>query len=424
MQPASEIIGSSSLLAQAGAALPALIEEPVGVLAVLLTVLALVFWSKQRPWGARLFNVIPAVVFCYFVPTTLSGLGLIPSQSPLYDWVKEYILPSSLLLLTLSLDVPGILRLGPKAGVMLLAGTAGVVLGGPIALLIWQSQLPQDAWRQMAYLAGSWIGGGANAVALQRTFGASDASISPIIVVDVALSNLWTGVLLYLAGRHARIDRWLGGDASAMTRLEHRMAEFERRVARTISLADLLTILALGFGLTWLAHVAGQALPRLGFFARMEGCVNAFAWKIILVGVAGVALSFTRLRSLEGAGASKFGTAMMYLLIASIGAGADFRRLLHGEAGYFLALAVTWMAVHVAVVLAVGKLIRAPLFFIAVGSQANIGGAASAPIVASAFNPVLAPVGVLLAIAGYVVGTYGGLLCVNLCRWTLGGSSP
>lgn len=410
----------SVLLADAPAALASagdvLIQDSAGILAVLLAVLAIIFrLAEHRVWG-RLFKIIPALVFCYFIPTALSTAGIIPVECELYEWVKHFVLPACLLLLTLSLDVKGILRLGPKAGIMLLAGTAGVVIGGPIALLIWQHHLPEEAWRVMAYLAGSWIGGGANAVSLQKTFGASDAAISPIIVVDVAIANVWMGVLLFLAGRHAAVDRWFGGDTSAITALERRMEDFQERVARIPSVKDLMTILALGFMAAWLAHLAGRQMMEYELFARYDDYLGAFAWKVIIITTVGVVLSFTRVRMLEGAGASKIGSVMIYLLVACIGAGADFKQLMDEEARYYLALGATWMLIHVIILLAVGKLIRAPFFFVAVGSQANIGGAASAPIVAGAFNPVLAPVGVLLAIAGYVLGTYAGIACINICR--------
>lgn len=391
-----------------------LITDPAGLLAVLLTVLAIIFWAQSHRVGGRLFKIVPSVVFCYFVPTTLSGFGVIPNESPMYEWVKQFILPASLVLLTLSLDVPAIMRLGPKALIVMLAGTMGIMLGGPIALAIWQHWLPDDAWRRMSYLAGSWIGGGANAVALQKTFGVSDAAISPIIVVDVAVANMWTGVLLYWAGRSDRVDRWLKADASAIRILEGEIQDFQNSVTRPASLRDLLYVVAIGFGFAYLGHAVGKWIMGLEFFARLGDYLNAFAWKVIIATTAGVTLSFTRMRKLEGAGASKIGSLMLYLLIACIGAGADFRRLT--ESGAFLGLGLTWILIHIGCVLLVGKLIRAPFFFIAVGSQANIGGAASAPIVAGAFNPVLAPVGVLLAILGYVLGTYGGLVCVNLCR--------
>ncbi len=391
-----------------------LITDPAGLLALLLAVLAIIFWAQSHRVGGRLFRIVPSVVFCYFVPTALSGFGVIPNESPMYEWVKQFILPASLVLLTLSLDVPAIIRLGPKALIVMLAGTLGIMLGGPIALAIWQHWLPDDAWRRMSYLAGSWIGGGANAVALQKTFGVSDAAISPIIVVDVAVANMWTGVLLYWAGRSDRVDRWLKADASAIRILEGEIQEFQDSVTRPASLRDLLYVVAIGFGFAYLGHAAGKWIMGLEFFARLGDYLNAFAWKVIIATTAGVTLSFTRMRTLEGAGASKIGSLMLYLLIACIGAGADFRRLT--ESGAFLGLGLTWILIHIGCVLLVGKLIRAPFFFIAVGSQANIGGAASAPIVAGAFNPLLAPVGVLLAILGYVLGTYGGLVCVNLCR--------
>ncbi len=423
MVPVTTNMADGSATTQPVESIAPLIQSEAGVLAVLLVVLALIFWTSQQRGIGAIYKVVPALVFCYFVPTTLSTCGIIPVECELYKWVKHFVLPASLLLLTLSLDVRGIVRLGPKAGIMLLAGTAGVVIGGPAALWLWQSKLPADAWQPMAYLAGSWIGGGANAVALQKVFGASNAAISPIIVVDVAVANVWMGVLLFLAGRHAAVDRWFGGDTSAITLLERKMEDFQARVSRVPSLADLLVILAMGFALAWVAHVVGLRMMDVPFFAYLmdKGFLNAFGWKIVIVTTVGMVLSFTRARNLEGAGASRIGSVMIYLLVACIGAGADFNRLIEPEARYYLAMGATWMLFHIVILLTVGKLIRAPFFFVAVGSQANIGGAASAPIVASAFNPVLAPVGVLLAIAGYVLGTYGGLICINVCRWVVGG---
>lgn len=401
----------------------ALIESPEGVLAILLATLATVLGIATHPTAGRVFKVVPALVFCYFVPTTLSTLGVIPSDSALYQWVRQFVLPASLVLLTLSLDLKGIVRLGPKAGVMMLAGTTGVMIGGPISLLIWQHQLPPDAWRTMSYLCGSWIGGSANGAALQKTFGATDAAIAPLIVVDAVLAYTWMGLLLILAGRAGRIDRRLGADASALAALERRMRDYPVHPARIPSLADLMMILAFGFGLAWAAHAAGLRLVNVPLLAalRDRGVLDAYGWKIILVTAAGVLASLTRARSLEGAGASKIGALMIYLLVACIGAGADFKRLSEDGSGYFFALGATWMLVHAAVVLLMARLTRAPLFFAAVASQANIGGVASAPVVAGAFNPALAPVGVLLGVLGYALGTYGGWMSVQACRAVAGG---
>ena len=396
-----------------------LVESEIGLLAILLSVLAVIFWVDQHPVIGRIFKVIPALVFCYFAPTALTAFHIIPAKAELYEWVKEFVLPASLLLLTIALDLPAIVRLGPKAGIMLLAGTLGIVIGGPIALFLCQDSVGPDAWRPLSYLAGSWIGGGANAVAVQRSFGASGADIGPIIVVDVAVANVWTGCLLFLAGRHAKVDSWFKGDTSAITKLEAKMHDFQERVARIPSIGDLIIILALGFGLSWASHVAVDWFMRDEAFAAFtEKRFGDFAWKVVLATMLGVLLSFTPVRNLEGAGASKIGGVMIYLLVACIGAQADFDRL--KEAQGFLLIGVIWIFIHIAVLLTVGWLIRAPFFFIAVGSQANVGGAASAPVVAGAFSPVLAPVGVLLAIAGYVLGTVCGIFCIWLCQRVVG----
>jgi len=126
-------------------------------------------------------------------------------------------------------------------------------------------------------------------------------------------------------------------------------------------------------------------------------------------------LSFTKARELEGAGASTIGSLFLYILVATIGMKMDVLAIFENP-GFFL-IGLCWIMVHVIVLLIVGKLINAPFFFTAVGSQANVGGAASAPIVASAFHPALAPVGVLLAVLGYALGTYAAIFCAEVMRF-------
>ncbi len=409
-----------------------LMQHPAGILAVLLSVLALIFWLAAHPAIGRVFKIVPALVFCYFVPTLLTTLGIIPDSSPLYSWIKTFVLPASLLLMVLALDLPGILRLGPKALVMLLTGTFSVVIGGPIALLVTGPWLPDDAWRGLSALAGSWIGGGANFVAIGEAAEASDTLMATMVIPDVFCANVWTGILLFLSGRQHRIDAKTGANTQALRDLESRLTEFQARTTRVPSLADLLMILALGFGASWLSYKLGwhlyDGLEHLAnatdgsvltwLSQQLNESIKPSTWKFIIVTTLGVALSFTRLRNLEGAGASKMGSVMIYLLVACIGASADFRKIV--EAPEYVLTGFVWIVFHIVIMLVVGRLIRAPLFFVAVASQANIGGAASAPVVASAFHPSLAPVGALLAVAGYVLGTYCGLLCMYLLKIVAG----
>ena len=382
------------------------------MLAVLLAVLATLFAMDRHPVLGRVFRVVPLLVFAYFVPTLLSNLGVIPLDSPLYAFVKRWLLPASLVLLTLSVDVRAILGLGRNALTLFLVATASIVVGGPVAYLalgwLLPAELGDQAWKGLAALSGSWIGGGANFIAIGESVGASDSTISLMVVVDVAVANVWMAVLLWFAGREEAMDARLGADRSTIEALRAKVEQFRARVSRPTSLPDLLGMLAIAIGGTALATFAAHHLPPLGDVVRQ------FTWVAILVTALGLGLSFTPARRLEGAGASAVGSVFLYLLVATIGAHAEFARVV--EAPVLVAIGAVWMAIHAGVLLLVRRRLKAPIFFLAVCSQANVGGAASAPIVASAFSPALAPAGVLLAVGGYVLGTYAGLLCAVLLR--------
>ena len=389
------------------------IQEPVYVLAVLLGVLAILFTANRTRAGNRFFTFIPLLVFAYFVPTALSNSGVIPIESPLYDFIKTWLLPASLVLLTLSVDIPAILKLGPKVLVLFFSATASVVIGGPLAYiavgLVWPaavSELGDQAWKGLAALSGSWIGGGANMVAIGESAGATDATFGLMVVVDVAIANVWMAFLLGFAGRDEAMDVKIGADRSSIDDLRKRVEGFQESVSRPTNLPDLLMICALGIGGAAIATGLSALLPDIG------NIVKGFTWVVILVTTLGVGLSFTKLRNLEGAGASSVGSVLLYLLVASIGAKANFAGV--GEIPGLVLIGALWMLFHVVVLFLMRRWMKAPIFFLAVGSKANIGGAASAPIVASAFHPSLATVGVLLAVFGYVLGTYAGLLCAFL----------
>ena len=388
----------------------------MAVLAVLVAVLAGLFSLNTTAAGTRVFKVVPLLVFAYFVPTALSNTGIIPvaSDFTLYAFVKTWLLPASLVLLVLSVDVPAILGLGRSAVALFLAATISIVIGGPLALWILGGLIPAEmgdqAWKGLAALCGSWIGGGANFTAIGESVGATDSTLSLMVVIDVAVANVWMAFLLGFAGREKAMDEKLGADRTAIDRVRKKIEAFQAEVSRPTNLPDLLSMLALAFGATALSRWLAPQLPQ-------SDIVSEFTWVIILVTTIAMGLSFTRLRRLEGAGASRVGSVFLYLLVATIGAKAEFRKVFEPENVGLLAVGALWMCFHIVILLSVRRLLRAPIFFAAVGSQANVGGAASAPIVASAFHPALAPVGVMLAVAGYVLGIYAGLLCAWLLQW-------
>ncbi len=394
-------------------AIPSLLSNPFVSLAILLAILFLIRWLERTRHVAFLFKFIPSLVFYYFLPTCLNMLGLLPRESPLYVWVKTYVLAASLCLLTLALDVRAILRLGRTAAAVFAASSLSIMIGGPIALAIWKSSLPPDAWKAMAWLAGSWIGGAANAVALTSSFQVSDQAAAPLIVVDVIIAYAWMAVLLFLAARHRQVDRLLRADPAQCAALESRITSPPIASSRSPHWLSLVLIAIFGLLVAFCSKTGAAAWLGTTVGSSLKTVLDESAWRVVFATTIGAALSFTPARQLESRGASRVGMFMLYLLVACIGAGADLSALRH--AGGYLALGLTWMAIHIVILLTVGRLLRAPLFFLAVSSQANIGGPVSAPIVAAAFHPALAPIGVLLAIAGYVVGTYLGLLCIYLC---------
>jgi uncharacterized membrane protein len=386
------------------------IQEPFAILAVLLGILAGLFAFNSTPLGKKVFTFVPLLVFCYFVPTALSNLGVIPLSSPLYTVIKRWLLPASLVLLTLSVDIPAILGLGRKVLILFLSATATIVIGGPLAYLALGWMVPEamgdQVWKGLAALSGSWIGGGANFIAIGESVGAHDSTISMMVIVDVAVANVWMAYLLFAAGKDKKLDEKIGADRTSLEKLRAKTQAYMNEVATVTQLKDLLLICFIAFGATALAQYLSGHLPDIGKIVR------GFTWVVIIVTTIGVALSYSPLRRLEGAGASKVGSVFLYLLVASIGAKAEFAKVI--EAPALVLVGAVWILFHAGILLALRRAIKAPIFYMAVGSQANIGGAASAPIVASAFHPTLAPVGVLLAVGGYVLGTYAGLVCAFL----------
>ncbi|RKD86445.1 DUF819 family protein [Mangrovibacterium diazotrophicum] len=402
----------------------ALIQSDAVTLGLLFLLLAGIFYTSNSkiPFFAKFYKVVPMLLLCYFLPSLLTTFKIVDGEnSNLYYVASRYLLPASLVLLTLSINLKEVFKLGSKALIMFFTGTLGVIIGGPLAILIASAVNPdlvggagpEAVWRGLTTIAGSWIGGGANQAAMYEIFKPSDHLYSIMITVDVLVAEVWMAVLLIGVGKSHRIDKFFNADASSVETLQKKMHDFSQKIARIPSTTDLMVILAIGLGVTGLSHlIADFVAPYIEVHAdylKKFSLTSKFFWLIILATTGGIGLSFTKLRNYEGAGASKIGTIFIYVLVATIGMKMDISKIFD-NIGLF-AVGAIWMAIHVSLMLIVAKLIKAPFFFLAVGSKANIGGAASAPVVAAAFHPSLAPVGVLLAVLGYALGTYGAWIC-------------
>ena len=413
----------------------ALIQNDAIVFGVLAATLAGIFYAEKHPAFTKFFNVVPTLLLCYFIPSFFTSLGLIdPEVSNLYYVASRYLLPTCLALLTLSIDLKAIAKLGPKIIIMFLVGTVGIVLGGPIALTIvgyfspevLGGNSPDAVWRGLAALAGSWIGGGANMAAMEAMWIVPGELFSKMVFIDLLFANLWMATLLYMAKRADVMDAKAGADVAAIEEIKIRVMEFEKTHMRIPTFHDLMFITGLGFGITAIAHACAGVLgpyikENFAVLHHWFSLGSTFFWIIVLATIGGTLLSFTRVRDLEKAGTTKVGTVMLYFLVATIGMKLDIRSIFSAESLPLVAIGAIWISIHAALLLIMRKVLNAPVFFMAVGSQANVGGAASAPVVAAAFHPSLAPVGVLLAVLGYGIGTFAAVICATLMKLVSGG---
>lgn len=443
------------------------------IFGVLSVILALIFYTSNLSSFSKFYKVVPTLLLCYFLPSVLTSLGLIADKwidvdaaishlqglygnlssvgtleelksyivdnkvpvssynefmggSKLYYISSRFLLPASLIFLTLSIDLKGIMKLGSKALIMFLTATIGVMIGGPLAILFFKYFSPEiltavegsELWKGLSTVAGSWIGGGANQLAMKEQWGVGDSLFSIMVVVDVLVAEVWMAFLLLGVAKSDKLDRFFKADNSSIKSLKDKMEKFTLETARVPSFNDLIILLGIGFGFTSLSHFFGENLSAFikeqAPFLVDFGLGSSFFWLIILATTFGIILSFTKAKSYEGAGASKIGTVFIYILVASIGMKMNLNAIFD-NLGLF-AIGLVWMIIHVLLLFIVAKIIRAPYFFLAVGSKANIGGAASAPVVAGAFHPSLAPVGVLLAVLGYALGTYGAFACALMMK--------
>lgn len=397
------------------------------IFGILMTILGIVFYasSLSNKYVKGFLNVFPPLLLCYFLPGILNSLNVFDGEnSPLTSIGSRYFLPACLILFILNLDLKEMWALRKRAGLMFITGTIGIILGGPIAVYLTSMVAPQvvggagpDAvWRGLGTLAGSWIGGSANQVALKEILQPSPKLFSSVIAVDAFVAYLWMAFLLYGASKSKLFDKFFGADSRDVDELMVRMEAKEKQNARIPETKDIIIMLSLAFAgtgiATFLADPIAQYIsthhPNLETFSL----TSTFFWLILFATIFGILLSFTPARKLEHAGASKLGSVLLYMLIVTIGMQMDILAVFSNP-GLFI-VGLLWISFHAGLLLAVGLLFKIPFFYFAVGSMSNVGGVASASVTSAAFHPSLISVGVILSVFSYAIGTYAGWLTAKL----------
>jgi uncharacterized membrane protein len=383
-----------------------MIQDPVFLLAYLAGTVGLVFQLARLEALRPLFDRLPALVWAYFLPMLSTTAGILPDESPVYRALARYLLPASLVLMLISSELKTIARLGRTALLIMAGGILGVMAGVAVGFFALRPWLPAEAWKALGALTGTWIGGSGNLIAVATTLGLSPELQGIVIVVDTVVGYTWMGVLISLAGHQHRFDRWNRADRARVEEVGARLGAEREGKGRPPTLPDLTFMVGLALSLTAICLWVGALLPPVG------RVLNAFSWAVVLLTTVTLLLSLTPLARLEAVGASTLGYTGFYLLLASVGAQANLRRVLsHPQ---FVLLGAIVIAVHAMVLFLTVRALRAPLFFFGAASQACIGGYSSAPIVAALYHPAMAPVGLLLAVLGNVLGTYLGLLMAQV----------
>lgn len=381
------------------------IATPAGILAILSGVCAFFFWlEKSSQW--KLFQYLPPLIFIYLTPVILSNSGILPKSSATYSGMRDLLLPMMLILLLLNVNVGTASRvLGRGVGVMLF-GTLGVVVGAPMGLWVVRDWLGPDAWKAFGVLAGSWIGGTGNMAAVGEMIDASGADVGLAVFGDSMIYIIWLPILLGSKKFAEKFAKYTGVDDDRVQKMEAAAAaEYtETRAAKT---TDILYLLSIALMATWMADLASNRLPEI------EPYLSQGTWKILLITCLGISLSFTGLSRI--AGSHEIGMALVYLYVARMGAVADLTQVAD-QAAPFIAGATIWIFIHGAFCLLGAKLLKVDVHTAAIASAANIGGAASAPIVASHHKESLVPASILMALIGYAVGNFAAYLTALLCR--------
>ncbi len=398
-----------------------LISSPMGVLAVLCIVAAFFFLLAQLT-RARLFNYVPPLLFIYATPVflsnlTIAGATVIPNKSIIYTGLSQFVLPVFIVLMLIRVNVPAVVRVMGKGVLVMLMGTAGVVVGGVISYVIVHGWLPEDSWRGFGTLAGSWIGGTANMLATKEMLGASEAQLGLAVVADNVIYLVWLPLLLMSRDFADKFNRWARVPADRLAAMDA-AAEMHIEEDRAPTMPQYLYLAAVVFAVTALCHALAPVIAAWVATASpgLAGIFSETTVRILLVTTIALALSTTPVSSLPNSTA--IGTALVYLFVAGMGARAEIAGL--SDAPAFVLGAFIWIFIHGLFMLAGAWIFRVDVHSVAIASAANIGAAASAPIVAAHHRPNLVPASILLALLGYALGNYLAPLTGHLARIAAG----
>ena len=396
------------------------------ILSFLLVTAVTVFvaWSSGKETGLykKIYQWVPPILLLYLLPTVATNMGLVQPGNSIRVIAMNTLLPISLIMLTAIIHIPDLLKVTRLGLVVFLIGTAGIVIGGPLALwtagLFDQSLLQHSGsdapWRGLVCITGSWINGTPGQLSMKEVYGSSEALFLTSLATDVLLQNGWLFFLLFSVKFHKRINRWFTGKQELdYDMVDNEEVEREKKEARLHipSIKNWIVLAGTYTLVLWLAKICSDHFQQL--YGNDDSNPWSFLskksiWLILFSTSFGVVLSFTPVFKKTVLFWTKLGNGMILFIIATIGLQLDLRHVTFNAT--FFIIGIIWLFIHLVILVAGAKLLKAPWHYIAIGSQANIGGPASASVVASAFHPSLVSLGIVLGVLSNLIGNYANLI--------------
>ena len=377
-----------------------MIENGFTYLAVLMLIGSAIVYTEKKSQH-KLFEYLPAIVIIYFVVMLFSTFGLwekTESVTTTYKTVKSNLLPAMIFLMLLLADMREIFKLGKKMILTFLLASTSIALGFIGMFSIFQSSFGAEAWKPFAALSGSWMGGTANMVAIQGALDLPDSAMGYTLLIDSIDYAIWVMILLALVPFAKKFNHWTKADTSVIDEVGAKLAQKEEN-KKPMDFSSLFFLLGSALFVSTIAQYGASFLPTTSF-------LTTTTWIVIIATLAGIVFAMTPLAKISGS--SELANIMLYLIVALIASRANFTELT--EAPLYILAGFVIITIHVVIMVIFAKLFKLDLFSLGVASLANIGGVASAPILASAYSKALIPIGVLMAMMGYILGTFGGLM--------------
>jgi uncharacterized membrane protein len=384
-----------------------LFNDLVGVMAVITMIPVFFLWLERKTrW--KVFDYLPAIIWIFLTPIFLSNLRVIPIESPIYETFKSFAVPLFIVLMLLDINIRQSMKVAWRGAGVLVLGSLGIVFGAAVSFFLFREGLPPETWRGYGALAGSWIGGTGNLAAVAESLQTPSEMVGMVVIVDNFVYLVYFPIILMSKRWFGWFNKWSGVSQAEIDHITQSVAEVEKK-KHEVHFKDLITII----GWAFVAMLAATALAS--YIPELPPVLTQGTWTILLVTTFGIALSATPLKDVPGT--EPVAMAFVYIYMTMIGAQADLSNI--GGAQWFLAAGFICVGFHLVVVFLSARLFRVDVSMAATASVAAVGGAASAPVAAGYHREELVPISIMLALIGYALGNYLGVLTAWLCQLML-----